>query len=158
MFQRCESKIVAMAERGFLTPSVSKFDGFYEHWSLLMENLLRSKDYWSVVENGVPPLSENATPENAKANEDAKLKDLKAKNYLFQAIERGIIETMISRSTSKEIWESMKERYQGSTKVKKAQLQALKKEYEKLQMKDSESVAEFFTRTLTLVNKMKAHG
>jgi len=28
----------------FTTPCVPKFDGDYDHWSLLMENLLRSKD------------------------------------------------------------------------------------------------------------------
>ena len=36
----------------FAQPSIPKFDGDYNHWSMLMENLLRSKEYWSIVETG----------------------------------------------------------------------------------------------------------
>jgi hypothetical protein len=32
-----------------------------------------------------------------------KLKDLKAKNYLFQAIDHSILETILSKDTSKQI-------------------------------------------------------
>ncbi|MCI36572.1 retrovirus-related Pol polyprotein from transposon TNT 1-94, partial [Trifolium medium] len=52
----------------------------------------------------------------------------------------------------------MKRKYQGSTKVKRAQLQALRREFEVLAMKDDESVDEYFSRTLTIANKMTAHG
>ena len=43
-----------MAEESsnFQAVSVPKFDGDYDHWSLVMENLLRSKEYWTVVEEG----------------------------------------------------------------------------------------------------------
>jgi hypothetical protein len=35
-----------MAENNnFGHPSIPKFDGHYDHWSMLMENLLRSKEY-----------------------------------------------------------------------------------------------------------------
>jgi hypothetical protein len=52
----------------------------------------------------------------------------------------------------------MKQKYQGSTKVKRAQLQALRKEFEVLNMKIGESVEEYFSRTLVIANKMSAHG
>jgi hypothetical protein len=68
------------------------------------------------------------------------LKDLKAKNYLFQSIDRGIIETILDKSSSKVIWDSMKNKFQGSIKVKRAQLQALRGEFEILRMKDEEYV------------------
>ena len=32
--------------------SIPKFDGDYNHWSMLMENLLRLKEYWSIVDKG----------------------------------------------------------------------------------------------------------
>ena len=41
-------------DSGFVQPAIPKFDGHYEHWSMLMENFLRSKEYWSLVENGIP--------------------------------------------------------------------------------------------------------
>ena len=52
----------------------------------------------------------------------------------------------------------MKQKHQGSTRVKRAQLQALRREFEVLQMKEGESVDEYFARTLTIANKMKIHG
>jgi len=86
------------------------------------------------------------------------LKDLKVKNYLFQAIDHEVLETIFKRDTTKNIWDSMKQKFQGSTKVKRAQLQALRKDFEILQMKDRETVNAYFSRTLAIANKMKAHG
>ncbi|WJZ87438.1 hypothetical protein VitviT2T_006817 [Vitis vinifera] len=127
---------------------------------MLMENFLRSKEYWSLVENGIPAAAEGIKPTEAqqKAIADHKLKDLKVKNYLFQAIDRNIMETILNKETGKHIWDSMKQKYQGSTRVKRAQLQALRREFEVLQMKEGESVDEYFARTLTIANKMKIHG
>lgn len=52
----------------------------------------------------------------------------------------------------------MKQKYQGSTKVKRAQLQALRREFEVLGMKEGEIVDEYFSRTLAITNRMKALG
>lgn len=77
---------------------------------------------------------------------------------MFQAINRGIIETILKKDIAKDIWDSMKQKYQGSTKVKRAQLQAFRREFEFLAMKEGDSVDEYFARTLAIANKMKAHG
>ncbi|XP_057430583.1 uncharacterized protein LOC130723520 [Lotus japonicus] len=52
----------------------------------------------------------------------------------------------------------MKQKCQGSTKVKRAQLQALRREFEVLGMKEGETVNEYFSRTLVIANKMKIQG
>ncbi|XP_012074098.1 uncharacterized protein LOC105635629 [Jatropha curcas] len=52
----------------------------------------------------------------------------------------------------------MKQKYQGSTKVKRAQLQALRKEFEMLNMKEGEKIDSFLARTLAVVNKMRVNG
>ena len=145
-----------MVDGNYVQPAIPRFDGHYDHWTMLMENLLRSKEYWSLVENGITTAPTGATQEQLKSEEDSKLKDLKAKNYLFQAIDRSIMETTLNKNTAKEIWDSMKQKYQGSTKVKRAQLQALMREFEILGMKEGESVDEYFARTLAIVNKMKS--
>jgi hypothetical protein len=88
-------------------PAIPKFDGHYDHWAMLMENLLRSKEYWVIVEQGVPVQPATPTAEQRKLVEEGKLKDLKAKNYLFQSIDRSIIETIFDKSLSRAIWESM---------------------------------------------------
>lgn len=178
------------AEISYAQVTVPKFDGhYYDHWSELMENFLRSKEMWNLVEAGIPEeihqaeSSEQRTfssvvaertqqiegqrkqmeeqlkkqEERRKEREVLKLTDLKVKNFLYQAIDRTIMETILNRDTSKHIWDSMKQKYQGSTKVKRAQRQSLRKEFETLQMKEGESVDQYFARTLAIVNKMKAH-
>ncbi|GAU22986.1 hypothetical protein TSUD_98140 [Trifolium subterraneum] len=100
----------------------------------------------------------DATAEQLKIANDSKLRDLKVKNYLFQAIDRSILETILQRDTTKEIWNSMRSKYQGSNKVKRAQLQALCKDFEVLAMKESESVDDYFARTLAIANRMTAFG
>ncbi|PHT49015.1 hypothetical protein CQW23_13223 [Capsicum baccatum] len=87
---------------------------------MLMENFLRSKEFWPVVTVGVQePATGTALSEAQKAELDSlRLKDLKAKNYLFQAIDRSILETILCKDTSKQIWDSMKKKYQGTAKAK----------------------------------------
>lgn len=92
----------------FVQPSIPKFDGQYNHQSMLMENLLRSKDYWSIVESGyIEPLparnEKMAAAENGNIDE-LKLKDPKAKNYLFQSIDKSILKTIIRKGHIKTIY------------------------------------------------------
>ncbi|GJX41732.1 retrovirus-related pol polyprotein from transposon TNT 1-94 [Tanacetum coccineum] len=129
----------------FVQPAIPRFDGHFDHWSLLMENFLRSKEMWSLMEDGIPVIGEGTaavTEAQRKAMDEAKLKDLKVKNYLFQSIDREILETILDKSTSKGIWNSMKQKYEGSTKVKRALLQALRRESELLSMKEGQEEEE----------------
>ena len=89
----------------FVQPAIPRFDGHYNHWAMLMENFLRSKEYWELIENGIPAIVDGIElPEGQrKSNDDQKLKDLKVKNYLFQAIDRTIIETIVNKDTVKAI-------------------------------------------------------
>ena len=68
-----------------------------------MENFLRSKEYWIVVVFGVaePAVGVVLIDEQKVELEGQKLKDLKAKNYLFQAIDCSILETILCKETSK---------------------------------------------------------
>ncbi|XP_019257875.1 PREDICTED: uncharacterized protein LOC109236113 [Nicotiana attenuata] len=130
-------------ESSFVQPAVPKFDRYYDHWAMLMENFLRSKEYWGLVEDGIPAAAEDMTDAQKKNIDDQRLKDLKANNFLFQALDRSVLETILKKETAKDIWDSMKLKYQGNTRVKRAQL---------------ETVNGFFARTLTITNKLKANG
>jgi len=98
------------SESTFVQPAIPKFDGHYDHWAMLMENFLRSKEYWSLVEDGIPVAveGEEFTEAQRKSIAEQQLKDLKVKNYLFQAIDRTILETILNKDTAKNIWDSMK--------------------------------------------------
>ena len=143
-----------MTENSFVEPAVPKFDGHFDHWAMLMENFLRSKEYWSLVENGIPATARGLTDAQKKNIDDQKLKDLKTKYNLFQAL----VEAIINKDTIKSIWDSLKQKYQRTTRVKRSHLQALRKEFESLHMEVGEYVNEYFVRTLTTVNMMKANG
>ena len=78
-----------MASESFVQPAIPCFDGHNDHWSMLMENFLRSKEYWTIVVSRVVESTEGVvlTDTQKIELEGLKLKDLKAKNYLFQAID-----------------------------------------------------------------------
>ncbi|TXG51086.1 hypothetical protein EZV62_023610 [Acer yangbiense] len=144
----------------FVQPAIPRFNGHYDHWSMLMENFLRSREYWSLVETGYvePEDGASLTDAQQKKLEEEKLKDLKVKNYLFQAIDRTILETILQKDTSKQIWDSMKRKYEGNERVKRSILQALRKEFETLEMKSGEGVSDYFSRVMSVANKMRVHG
>ncbi|XP_048429212.1 uncharacterized protein LOC125472156 [Pyrus x bretschneideri] len=147
------------SENSFVQPAIPRFNGHYDHWSMLMENFLHSNEYWNLVENGITAAvgSSKSSEVQKKTLDELKLKDLKAKNYLFQAIDRSILETILKKDTAKDIWDSLKQKYQGTTCVKRAQLQALRKEFEVLHMKNGETVNDYFGRTLAIANRMRIH-
>ena len=113
-----------------------------------------------VVVSGVAKPTEGVVLTDAQKTEfeGLKLRDLKAKNYLFQAIDRSILETILCKDTAKHIWDSMKKKYQGTTRAKRQQLEVLCSEFEMLQMKLGESVTDYFSRMMEIVNKMRIHG
>lgn len=93
-----------------------------------------------------------------KAFDEAVLKDFKAKNYLFQSIDKTMLKTITKKETAKQKWESMKIKHQGSARVKRAQLQRLRKTFETLEMRAGERVAEYFSRVMEIVNDMRNCG
>ncbi|GAA0162207.1 hypothetical protein LIER_18349 [Lithospermum erythrorhizon] len=110
-----------MAEDKTLT-IVPHFVGHYDHWSEMMENLLRARGLWNVVERiHVEPLNTEV-------------------------------------STSKIIWESLKKKYGGNAKIKKSMLNALRREFELLEMKKGETVDSYFGRVNTVSNKLRSNG
>ncbi|XP_076936639.1 uncharacterized protein LOC143603844 [Bidens hawaiensis] len=150
---------MAAENASFQVPSVPKFDGDYEHWSLLMKTL-KSKEHWVVIEPGYTEPREGAelTPAQQTSLDAMRLKDLKAQNYLFQSIDKQIVKTMTRKDTAKQIWDAMKNKYQGNVRVKKAQLQRLRREFETLEMKEGESITEYFGRVMTTANEMRNFG
>ena len=156
-----ENMVSEMGESSsFAQPSIPKFDGDYDHWNLLMENLLRSKEYWCVVRDGFVEATSDETMTDAqrKTLDEARLKDLKAKNYLFSAIDKTVLKTITLKNTSKQLWDSMKLKYQGNSRVKRAQLQTLRRNFELLEMKIGESVTDYFGRVMVVANDMRNCG
>jgi len=146
-------------EGSFVQPAIPRFNGHYDHWSMLMENFLRSKEMWEPVEIGYTEASGSMqTDGQQKKNDEMKLKDLKVKNYLFQAIDRTILDTILKKDTAKNIWDAMKKKFEGNARVKRSHLQALRREFETLEMRSGEGVTKYFSRVMTVANKMRIYG
>lgn len=136
---------------------IPKFDGDYEHWALLMENLLRSKEWWDVIETGVVNPERNVILTGPQRTElaECKLRDLKVKNYLFAAIDKNLLKTIAKKDTAKDIWESMKTKFQGNKRVQSAQLQRLRREFEVLEMKEGDTITDYFSKVMVIANNMR---
>jgi hypothetical protein len=50
------------------------------------------------------------------------MKDFKVNNYSFQSIDLSIFKTILCKETSKDIWDSMRKKYQETTRANKQQL------------------------------------
>ncbi|GAA0172111.1 hypothetical protein LIER_43920 [Lithospermum erythrorhizon] len=93
---------------------VPTFEGHYDHWSELMENILKAKGLWGMIER--------------------------------------------DHSTSKIIWESLKNKYSENEKVKKAIRNSLRREFEIAKMKRGETVEDYFGRITAIANKLRSNG
>lgn len=73
------------SDNDYVQPTISHFDGHYDHWRMLIENFLRYKEYWSIMETSViEAASEVAlTKAQQKRLEEYKLKDLKINKKSF---------------------------------------------------------------------------
>ncbi|GAA0176228.1 hypothetical protein LIER_29259 [Lithospermum erythrorhizon] len=139
---------------------VPKFEGHYDHWSELMANMLRAKGLWGMVERGfVEPLDESLLNEDQRTLlNEARMQDCQVKHYLFQALDRCVFEQILDRSTSKIVWESLKKKYSGNDKVKKAMRNSLKREFELAEMNRGETVENYFGRITAIANKLRSNG
>ncbi|GAU20399.1 hypothetical protein TSUD_12170 [Trifolium subterraneum] len=93
-----------------------------------------------------------------KSNFHANLPILDGKNWDTWVKQMKVFEKIADATTSKDAWDILQKSYGGDAKVKKVKLQALKRQFELLEMKSDEAVAEYFTRVETLTNQMKNCG
>lgn len=137
-----------------------QFDGHWDHWSEVMENFFRARGLWSLIETGVeePSAATVLTAEQNLQLESNRTNDHKVKHYLYQSIDRVTFEQILDKRTSKIIWDSMKAKYGGNARVKRSLLQKLRRDFEVVEMKESESVEEYFIRVLAITNQMRSNG
>lgn len=85
-------------------------------------------------------------------------KDKTVRAYIFQAIPKDILLQITMKKTSKDAWDSMKTRYLGADRVKKARLQTLMSELVALRMTEGESINEFASKLSGMVTKFRSLG
>ncbi|KAG6534299.1 hypothetical protein ZIOFF_008185 [Zingiber officinale] len=115
---------------------------------------------WNIVDKGfIEPEDEDTLSDaEKKLLVDNRKKDTHALNQINLAIDKGVYEKIRKATTSKQAWEIMQKPYKGDEQVKNIQLQILRSEFEKLKMKDNDSVVKYFTKVGSIMNQMTSNG
>ncbi|KAJ0456159.1 putative RNA-directed DNA polymerase [Helianthus annuus] len=135
---------------------IPKFTGQnYYHWRIQIKVLFESQELWGVIEEGIRELGTNPTDEATTAYRDAVKKDKRALHILFQSVGDTIFERIALAKSSKKAWSILHKSYQGENRVKSIKLQSLRCEFDALNMKEGESVEDYFNRIILVVNKLR---
>ncbi|GAU40892.1 hypothetical protein TSUD_296970 [Trifolium subterraneum] len=125
-----------------------------------MEAYLDASDLWEAVEDEymIDPLPENPTLAQIKNHKVKKHRKSKAKSYLFSAVSEEIFTRIMTLKSAKEIWDFLKQEYEGNEKIKGMQVLNLIREFEMQQMKESETMKEYSDKLLSIVNNVRLLG
>ncbi|TXG72546.1 hypothetical protein EZV62_001125 [Acer yangbiense] len=150
-----------MATGSSVALHVPQFSGEnYQIWVVKMKSYLKSFGLWEYVaeDKQVLALRANPTIAQIKQHEEEKMKRDKAVTCLHSALTDSVFTSIMHLETSKEIWDELKERYEGSERVRNVKMLTLKREFEMLKMKESESVKDYSSKLSELVNQMRLYG
>lgn len=81
-----------------------------------------------------------------------------AKALLFQSIPEAMILQLGGLDTAKKVWEAIKARHVGAERVKEARLCTLVSEFDRLRMKDDETIDDFSGKLSEISSKSSALG
>lgn len=77
---------------------------------------------------------------------------------IYQVVSEDILLILAEKKTTKETWKAVKMLRQGAERVKKAQVQTLKAEFESMTMKDTDSLDDFHLKLNGLVTNIRVLG
>ena len=150
-----------MASNSFLGAGPPMFTGENYHiWVIKMKAYLKALSLWETIESEDDPLplGPNPTVAQMKNYEDAKSRKPKALTCLHSALSDVIFTRIMACETPKEVWEKLKEEFDGSDRVKAVKLLTLKREFEMLRMKEGDTVKEYSAKLIEIVNKVRLFG
>ena len=132
----------------------------YDIWSIKMRTLLLSQGLWNIVEEGYKTYEEGEvlTLEQKKALVKDQMTDAKALFLIQQGVAESLFSRIIAAKTSKEAWDKLREEFQGSAKIVAVKIQTLRRQFQNLQMRESEKVKDYFSRVIEVVNQMRTYG
>ncbi|XP_012439227.1 uncharacterized protein LOC105764946 [Gossypium raimondii] len=135
----------------------------YGKWSIQMKALLGSLEVWEIVEKGYNEVEAEEEEGLAQVQKESLRKSRKkiSKPYFgyikeFNHMKR--LGKIACATTAKQAWEFLQNSFKGDEKVKRVRLQTLRGEFESLQKTESESVSDYYSRVLSIVNQLKRNG
>nr|KYP39142.1 hypothetical protein KK1_039570 [Cajanus cajan] len=125
-----------------------------------MKTCFTFQDLWDTIKEGfsTPKDTSALTVAQKKELKENKQKNSKALFILQQAVTDTIFPRIMGATTAKEAWTTLQEEFEGSEKVRAVKLQTLRRNFELLNMKESETVKNYYSKIKEIVNQMRAYG
>ncbi|XP_014524278.1 uncharacterized protein LOC106780494 [Vigna radiata var. radiata] len=125
-----------------------------------MKTFFCSQDLWDIIEEGftIPEDTSTLTAAQKKELKENKQKDSRALFVLQQAIDDTIFPRIIGATSAKQAWNTIQEEFEGSDGVCNVKLHSLRREFELLRMKESETIKDYYYRIKEIVSQMRAYG
>ncbi|PKI58933.1 hypothetical protein CRG98_020679 [Punica granatum] len=144
------------------------FDGEnYQAWTVKMTAFMEGCDLWEAVEEDYEEalLPNNPTMAQIKLHKENKTmgdrfwtKKAKAKSCLYDAVSPTIFIRIMRLESAKNIWDYLKEEYEGDEKIRGMKVLNLLREFERLQMEERETVKEFADRLVEIAKTNRVLG
>jgi hypothetical protein len=137
---------------------IPQFDGHnYALWSIRMKIYVQAHgfDVWKSIINGykypaTPPIDNNGN----KLSQN----NLRAKIAILNGLVDSVYVKVMHCNSTKEIWDKLRNVYEGYAKVKAEKIQTYRGQFEKLKMKEDENIAAYFLRVDETVNAINGLG
>ncbi|GAU26641.1 hypothetical protein TSUD_102510 [Trifolium subterraneum] len=130
----------------------------YDNWVKQMKVVFLYQDMQGIVTEGVPVLGVRASEEDKESNKELKKMDYKALFIIHQCVDPDNFEKVGDCESSKEAWDILAQSFGGAEQVKEVKLQTYKRQFDMIQMEESETVSDYFTKVIKLVNQIKNCG
>ena len=124
---------------------------------------MAENDLWKFVINGLNDVTDPTQYATLINNQKTQLKesrrnDVKALSLIEVAMTEMIFFKIAVANYAKEAWDILETNFKGTNKVCIVKLQNIRMEFENLQMKENESVANYSSRTSNVINQLQSNG
>ena len=132
----------------------------YQTWAVRMIVHLQALDVWEAIEEDyeISPLGANPTVAQMKNHKEKKTRKAKAKACLFSAVSPLILTKIVQLESAAEIWNHLREEYQGNERVRNMQVMNLIQEFEIVRIKESQTIKDYAEQLPTIANKVRLLG
>ncbi|XP_016553417.2 uncharacterized protein LOC107852893 [Capsicum annuum] len=133
----------------------------YHIWAIKMKAYLKALNLWDVIERGeldVQLLTNNPTLNDTKKHDELVTRSPRALICIHSSLTKVIFIRIMACEIAKEAWDKQKDEFEGNNRVKSVKVLALKREFELLNMKDSDNMKEYSSKLMYIVNQIRILG